>query len=272
MKKTNTKNIVVLSAFEIKKSKKFLIGFTVIITMIMSLYMFLFDSVKDMASMKLDSLPKEMLNIFNINDIESLASYDGYFAMVFRLILIAISCYMMVFASKIFKKEEEEKTIEFLYSLSVSRKEIFLSKSLTISIVTFLPFLATVTVTSLAALSQNIENFVFSDFLKNASIMYIPVIIYVSIAILLASVLKNNNISALASSFVFTTYIMGYFSKLFGRDADFLKFLSPLHVFSYSGKSEFLPSIAKESLIYLTLSLIIILFSLNFYSKRDFNL
>ena len=94
-------------------------------------YPFIIDS-ENMESIKamMDMFPPEMLKMFNMD----LAMIDTAYGWVktegFIFILLVISCYASVLGSNILLKEENDKTIEYLVSLPISRVKIVISKML----------------------------------------------------------------------------------------------------------------------------------------------
>ena len=57
------KNIKTLSLFQLKIKRKQIIIWTLVLSAIMFMYMVLFPSLQDLASIKLESLPKEFLQL-----------------------------------------------------------------------------------------------------------------------------------------------------------------------------------------------------------------
>ncbi len=74
--------------------------------------------------------PKELLQAFNM-DLSSINSAYGWLKSEgFVMLLLAIGCYSSILGGNIILKEENDKTIEYLNTLPVSRTNIVLSKTL----------------------------------------------------------------------------------------------------------------------------------------------
>lgn len=75
-------------------------------------------------------LPKEYLQLMGVEDISQMGNYVTFFGMIFNILIIIMSIYAVTFSMNLILKEEKKKTIEYLYALSVTRKEIYVSKVL----------------------------------------------------------------------------------------------------------------------------------------------
>lgn len=96
----------------------------------MSMYMAFFSTMQEMAQVKFEMLPKEYLQLMGVEDISQMGNYVTFFGMIFNILIIIMSIYAVTFSMNLILKKEKNKTIEYLYALSVARKEIYLSKVL----------------------------------------------------------------------------------------------------------------------------------------------
>ena len=87
------------------------------------------DNVKMIDEM-MKIFPPEMLKAFNM-DIASMDSAYGWLKSEgFVFVLLIIGCYAGILGSNILLKEENDKTIEYLNSLPITRKNIVITKML----------------------------------------------------------------------------------------------------------------------------------------------
>ena len=87
------------------------------------------ENIKDMEEL-IKVFPEEMLKMFNM-DITSISSAFGWLKTEgFVLILLITGMYSSILGSNILLKEENDRTIEYLYAKPISRNKIITSKIL----------------------------------------------------------------------------------------------------------------------------------------------
>lgn len=87
------------------------------------------DSIKEMDQL-MEMFPDAMLKAFNM-DLSSLTSAYGWLKSEgFVFVLLIIGCYAGILGTNILLKEESDKTIEYLHSVPVKRRDIVLKKAL----------------------------------------------------------------------------------------------------------------------------------------------
>lgn len=113
--------------------KNFMI-WTIIILILFGVVFAIYPSIASSENIKsIDELaqifPSEILSAFNM-DIASLSTVFGWIKSEgFVMILLIVAVYAGILGSNILVKEENDKTIEYLNSLPISREKIVLSKS-----------------------------------------------------------------------------------------------------------------------------------------------
>ena len=108
--------------------KSFIIWLSVLACIFMiayAMYPFIMsDETVGMLDTMLSQMPPEMVKAFNF-DISSMDSVYGWLKSEgFIFALLIISCYASVLGANILLKEESDKTIEYLHSLPITRKQI----------------------------------------------------------------------------------------------------------------------------------------------------
>lgn len=120
---------------EMKVNFKSFIIWLLIVMGIFSIVFLIYPSIIDSDNIKMmDELlkifPEEVLKAFNM-DISSLDSAYGWLKSEgFVFILLIVGCYAGILGSNILLKEENDKTIEYLNSLPVRRRDIVVQKAL----------------------------------------------------------------------------------------------------------------------------------------------
>lgn len=123
-------HIKTLFLFQLKYFVKTIVVWSAVLFGIMSMYMAFFSTMQEMAQVKFEMLPKEYLQLMGVEDISQMGNYVTFFGMIFNILIIIMSIYAVTFSMNLILKEEKNKTIEYLYALSVTRKEIYFSKVL----------------------------------------------------------------------------------------------------------------------------------------------
>ncbi len=266
------KNIINLSFFDLKCHRKYISGFTLALTGFISLYMVFFPYIQDIGMAKFEVLPPEMLELFSISEISDLQNYNSYYSMIMNIILIAMSIFATSFACGIFTGQENDGTIEFFSTLKVSRAEIYLSKVLSLFIVISIALFFVNAAGISIAYIFNFESFDYIDFIISAKSTAIIPFFFGFIAIMLGGIKTKYGNNAICSSIIFTSYMLGYLGTLLKDDGEFLLYFSPFQLFG--GDKPFTEAnlVLTSSIIYLTLTVIMIIIGYHTYKRRDLKL
>lgn len=122
-------NICIL---DLRRSLKTLIIWTLVSSGIMALIVLMYPAMMrsdfmDMFNEKLKMLPKELADMFNMSG-QDLRQLPQFFANMFQLVLMAACIFGAILGTGALSKEENEGTIEFLYSKPVRRRRIVSAK------------------------------------------------------------------------------------------------------------------------------------------------
>lgn len=113
--------------------KSFLIWMSVLLGLMLVVFL-VYPSIMNSENIKLmdeymKMFPEEMLVAFNM-DISSIDTAYGWLKTEgFVLLLLIMGCYSGILGSQILLKEENDKTIEYLNSLPITRRKIVFSKA-----------------------------------------------------------------------------------------------------------------------------------------------
>ncbi len=271
MKTVEMSRVLKLSHFELVVHRRQLIGWSVGVFLVMFLYMILFSSMQELAQIKMDAMPVEVLQLVGMSEMSDMGHYITYFGMIFNLVLIAISVFATTFSANLIVKGEQSRSIEFLASLAVSRTEIYLSKVLT-------AFIGILMITSMAVLSAFIcgligggETFILMDFLTISKFSSFTPFFFMTLAFLCAGAVVHYSPVMISSSCVVLAYVMGYLGVLLEDKATWLLQLSPFEVFSPTNVLGFDNSMILTASIYLIVAITALVSGHYAYKHRDFN-
>jgi len=238
----------------------------------MFLYMILFSSIQGIAQAKMDVMPKELLQFVGMESLADMANFTSYFGMVYNLVIVATSVFAATFVIGLLYKEEKTKSIEFLYSLEVSRTEIYISKALTGFIAILLILLSAIVSSVICGVAVGGETF---DLMKIISIGkltgFIPFIFY-GLGLLFVGMTSRINVSMLGSMTVFGCYLVGYLSALLGDKAEWLAYFSPFEMFSPTKVMTPTNELYVMFGIYGSLLILSVTMGAIFYKRRDFTI
>ncbi len=269
LKDIDFKNIFKLCKFNLITTRKTIIGWTIAIFSIMTLYMILFPSIQDLATAKINAMPQELLQLVGMEDLTDMSNYINYYSMIYSLILVAVSIFAATFSASLILKEEKTKSIEFLYSLAVSKVEIYISKYLTatIAIAVVLTF-AVLSVIGCGFVGGG-ETFDLLDIITSAKIVSFPPLFFGAIALMLAGVNPRIGTGAVASSVVLVSYMLGYLGELLQNDGEFLLYFSPFITLNVQDAIALDDRLIISVCIYLVIYISALVSGCLFYKKRD---
>lgn len=270
MNKAKIRNILNIVKFNLKVNKNNILGWTISIFMIMFIYMILFPTIKDIATVKMELMPEGMLKLVGLNSLSDMNNYISYFGMIFNIILVAISIYAATFSAKLITKEESTKSIEFLNALNVSRSEIYLAKLLTAFISVTLVLLGCFSATLISGFISGGSTFVLYDFIKIIKISSISAYLYLALAFLISGITAKINVASISSFGVLFCYMMGYLGVLLNKT--WLMYFSPFETFNANHALALSNSTFIALAVYFILMIIFIFIGHYFYKKRDFNI
>ncbi|MTI47522.1 ABC transporter permease subunit [Sporosalibacterium faouarense] len=257
---------------EINKNKKSLMIWTAIIVTLVVMVMAFYPTISaetETYERMLESMPKGFTAAFGVGSL-SMGNIFGYYAIEgYLMITLLGSIYAVMLASGILSKEESDKTIEFLLSKPITRKEIVTNKLLSyITNIIILNIIATI------VLFISFQIFKEDDFNMKTFILIsiAPLLLHLVFAAIgfLVSVFitKGKKVTPIALGIVLVTYFMGILAELSDK-LEFLKYLSP---FKYFEAKDIISNDAiqmKYIALTVIINLVCIVLTYVFYSKKD---
>lgn len=250
--------------------KSFIIWSSIIILMFATVFAIYPSIVSngDMIDQLMATMPKELLSVFNM-DVVSLNKVSGWIATEgYMMITLLGGCYAAILGSNLLTKEEDDKTIEFLYSKPISRGKIYFTKILTGIMYIFL-FNICISLTNLLGLLL-CNDF---DLTKWLLLSLLPILLH--LFILFLSLLISNFYNKTRKSMsvclgmVFLFYMINVISALSDK-ISFLKYITP---FTYVDSSTIMKDSSANPLYLLICSGLTIIFgivSYKIYRDKEF--
>lgn len=219
---------------ELKINLKTLILYTVILSamfvLIFSIYPSLItDDTKLMLDEMMKTMPEEMLASFNM-DIIGIEDAYGWFKTEGYVFLVLIGAvYASILGATILIKEENDKTIEFLYSKPINRKQILTSKIIC-GLINILLFTLIVTLFNFVAL-KDIDSFDSKEFFMiSLSIILVYYLFFFTLLFISTFYRKTKKSMATGIAIVFVSYAM----QLVGGISEKVEILKKISYFEFS--------------------------------------
>lgn len=211
--------------------------------------------------------PKEMLKAFNM-DISSIDSAFGWVKSEgFIFILLLTGMYSGILGSNILLKEENDKTIEYLNSIPITRRKIVLNKILC-GILYIILLVLTISIFNFIGLNIN------GDFDKKLYLLLCITPIFSSLVIfsfclfLSTFTHKTKKTIGISLGIVFVSYFFSVISEI-SEDTQFLKYIS---IFTLADNRSVIENISINPLMIilsLTITIILIILSIIHYQNKE---
>ncbi|MDD3187182.1 MAG: ABC transporter permease subunit [Bacilli bacterium] len=181
----------------------------------------------DMIDQLIATMDEKMLAVFNM-DVIGFETVFGWIATEgYLMLLIAGSCYFAMLGSSIVLKEENDKTIEFLYAKPVTKYKILFSKMLA-GLLFVIGFDLMIGFTSFVGLSLS-NDFVFNKWILITTLPMMGHLFFFLLSILISMFFtKTSKSSAICLGVVFIFYFISLISTLVDK-ISCIKFLTPFY-------------------------------------------
>ncbi|MFI3237756.1 MAG: ABC transporter permease subunit [Lachnospiraceae bacterium] len=265
-------NIKEICLLDFKVNKKFILGWCISIFSITFLYMILFPSVEDMAQIKMEAMPEELMQFVGMEDFSDMGNFISYYGMIYKLLLVAISIFAVTFGANIIIKEEKNKTIEFLYSQEVSRLEIYLSKFITGYIALIFLLLSAYIATNLCGFINGGDTFNLMDITMLTKFSSITPFVFLSVGCMISGLSGKLSGSSIGSMVIILSYVLGFLSTIVEEKLAWLVYFSPFDLFSPAGNLDINSEFIINMLIYTVLIFTFLGIGAIQYKRRDFSI
>ena len=212
--KTNLKSFIIWTSILIGL---FLVVFLVYPSIINNETMQMMDEMMKM-------FPEEMLKAFNM-DISTIDSAFGWLKTEgFVFVLLITGIYSGILGSNILLKEESDKTIEYLNSVPVTRKNIVINKILC-GLLYIILMIAIIGIFNFIGLSLSGEFDRKSYILLSITPIFSSIVIFAICLFLSTFTHKTKKTIGISLGIVFASYFLNIISEM-GESTEFLKYIS----------------------------------------------
>ncbi len=182
------------------------------------------DESKEALNLMISNMSQEILSSFNMDIVGIETAYGWFKTEGYTILTLIGGIYSAILGGTILLKEENDKTIEFLYSKPVSRNKIVTAKIIC-GIINIFIFTTVLTIVNLIALIK-IEDFKLKEFLM---ISIIPILLYYMIFFIVLFIStfynKTKKVMSIGIGIVFVSYIMQIIGNM-GENIEIVKKLS----------------------------------------------
>jgi ABC-2 type transport system permease protein len=255
---------------ELKANLKSLLIWSVIIAVLIIMAVSKFSAFAgDPEMLKiLDSLPPAMLDVFGMRAF-NLTTVSGFYGIMFIYFGLMAAIAAAMWGSDIISKEERNKTVEFSLVLPVSRSRVITAKVLATLINCIAFVLITWGLSVVAVQSFNPDQAFYSYLALQMRAMFVIELIFLSIGLMLGSVMKQYKRSAsIAVGIILATYFMSIVSGM-QEKLDFLKWFTPFKYFDAADL--FRNGSMNSTYLLISLGIIVVCVALSYlvYNRRD---
>ncbi len=208
--------------------KSFLIWTTILVVLflaVFSIYPSIINSDNiQMIDEMIKMFPEEMLKAFNM-DISSMDTAFGWLKTEgFIFVLLLTGVYASILGSNILLKEESDKTIEYLNSVPVTRKNIVLNKILC-GLFYIILMIVIIGIFNFIGLSLSGEFDRKSYILLSITPLFSSIVIFAICLFLSTFTHKTKKTLGISLGIVFVSYFLNIISEI-GESTEFLKYIS----------------------------------------------
>lgn len=216
----------------------------------------------------LNMMPEELLKAMSM-EAANITTVSGFISVASLYIYIMLGIYAILMGSSIISKEERDKTVEFFMTLPISRVHVITSKLIAAIILNIVINLITLA----ALLSSTIQYEKMDEFGSFIGLLMLGIfiiqMIFLSVGLLLAAVLKRYKKSGTYGVSILMGLYIASIVMSFSKNLDFIKYISP---FKFFESSYILRELSFDSTyVWISLSIVFtcIVGTYIFYPKRD---
>ena len=208
--------------------KSFVIWTSILIGLFLVVFL-VYPSIINSANIKMiDEMmkifPEEMLKAFNM-DLSTIDSAFGWLKTEgFVFVLLITGIYSGILGSNILLKEESDKTIEYLNSVPVTRKNIVLNKILC-GLFYIILMIVIIGIFNFIGLSLSGEFDIKSYILLSITPLFSSIVIFAICLFLSTFTHKTKKTLGISLGIVFVSYFLNVISEI-GESTEFLKYIS----------------------------------------------
>lgn len=228
------------------------------------------EAMKALTDAKLEGISPFLLESLGLTKMVDFSNITNYFGYLLQFIVISIYIFITQNAYNVLIKEENEGTIEYIYSKPIKRSELYLYKVLYL-LISYTILIISLTIVSFAFYIL-LSDYTVIKSLKEIIILFSGIYfvgyIYMAIGLLMSMYSKNkSHLVSIGAVIVMITFLIGIVSSLI-KKFEFLKYLSPIKWVEYQNLLN-KGITTKEISIFLIIIIAFIYIAYKKYQKRD---
>ncbi len=259
---------------ELKRNRKNLITWSLIVVgftaMIMGIYPSMADMGDDITKM-MEKLPEELGKALGM-DAQTWSSIIGFYSTYYGIyIILLVGIFTTSTGAGIVSKEEKDGTSEFLLTRPISRKSVFWSKMLSLFTLTMIIFSIQTIVAIVGFAYSSDASFDWSAFIIMHLHGLVLLIFFTCIGVLISMFFRpKKNFMGMVVGLIFGSYFLNAIAKT-ADSIQWMGYLSPFHYLEFSVMD---PSYSFNGLAAVSLTIIgllVLLVSFVVYKRKDIN-
>ena len=181
----------------------------------------------------IEAMPRQMLEAFGMAE-ANLTTVSGYFSVAVIFIYLALGTYAITLGNSIIAKEERDKTAGFVITLPIKRSQVLTGKLAAAALCCLILLAAVAVGVALSILPYEIEAYFFRYMFLILISTYIVMLIFLSIGMFLASLIRRHKISAgISFALIFALYLVSIIAP-FSDSTEYLERITPFMFFQAS--------------------------------------
>lgn len=255
---------------ELKAYRKSTIIWTISLISIAVLFLSLFPAIArdaDEFGKMMEAYPESIQKAVGFT-VESISSILGYYSYVFLYIALCGAIQAMNMGISVISKEAREKTVDFLLTKPVTRKNIMTSKllaSVTLLVITNIVYIASA---SMIASIIAIEDFSYKIFFMISITLLFIQLIFLALGIIISVILpKIKSVVPISLGTVFTFFIISMIGSSVENDA--IRYITPFQYFN----TQYIIKNSNYETSYMVVGTVFIILAIAasyaIYSKKD---
>ncbi len=224
------------------------------------------DNISMMDEM-LQMFPEEMLKAFNYDISMMDTAYGWLKSEGFVFVLLITGCYAGILGSNILLKEENDKTIEYLNALPITRKKIVINKVI-VGVIYIVIMIALLTIFNYIGLTLSGSFDKKQFFLLSITPLFPALVLYFVCMFISTFFHKTKKMLGISLGIV----LISYFLQMLSQIAESVEFLKYASIFTLADIRNVIVDVAINPLmVIISASLIIIFFVLTIinYNKKE---
>jgi ABC-2 type transport system permease protein len=259
---------------EIKRNRKNLITWSLIVIGFTFLILAIFPSMADMGddiTKMMDKLPEEVGKALGM-DSQTWSSITGFYSTYYGIyIILLVGIFTTSTGATIISKEEKDGTSEFLMTKPISRKTIFMTKMMSLLTLTLIIYAVQTifAIIGFASFGGGKVDWIGFAIMHTHGLALI--LFFTTTGVLLSMFFKpKKNFMGMVVGIIFGSYFLDAMSKA-ASSVEWLGYISPFHYLDFAVTSDNYSVNIFGASTMVALGVGLLFFAFKTYSKRDIN-